>query len=385
MNYATWAKRPNTTKIFLFSMSAIQDDGMGGQNNKTYSFTNKRGGIIDDAALYYEDDIKTFPRYARKMQNIFSGQGEALISYGDMVLKNSPRKIGGAGAYEDLIDGTWLVEGQLITGKIGGEEIAFSEYKTFLTGYVKKIREGADRTIIVTIADMLTETVNKRKAAGAYAGKVHALIKTALTDSGLAYPGDFNTTLWTTFETDCDYDVSVTLAGPTTFWSYIQQLTAGLLVWYGIGRDGKFEIGQFKAPTVPDEVDSYDKFDLPGKLPQAKLEDVYWSVSIGWSAGTQTRSDSTIKDLYPYAKEGGTINTAITTQANADTEKDRRFNLSSVQRYTRPVVLKAPPFQRHLDHVVHLDLPDVSIDDPFKMIGLEDNISKGQCKVTLFN
>lgn len=92
---------------------------------------------------FYEPRVSGMPSFSRQMQQVFFGQSQ--ISYGSLAIRNDD------GGYDYLQD--WIFAGQPFSVRLGGPEIADSDYETVLCGITDKVPGMTRGAIRIPVRD----------------------------------------------------------------------------------------------------------------------------------------------------------------------------------------------------------------------------------------
>ncbi len=213
-----------------------------------------------------------------------------------------------------------------------------------------------------------------------------------------------------------DFPIGYSGDSPESILDVFDILLAGIPCYYTIGLDGKFVINELTAPSgVPvatfteaeimelptfsfDSDNLYSRVflnynrnpntnDKPGLEGEAGLGvGPDWADWLSKEWSSISARDSSILDIYPWAKDLGPIDTCILTWYVASSVAWYLLNLYKVRRQIATIVTDLRPFAFGLGDVVELVWPAFGMDAGvlFRVMGIESDFSSNQATLTLW-
>lgn len=372
----TWSQHiaaQNSAKIYTAELTLAQLDGTVQTKTLHLATTPLNPGLADN---YHEPRLKGIPYLRQAIQESFTGVSQ--ITFGRMDINN---RDGGLDA--DLAN--WMWRGQPITLKLGFEGMDEADFEPVFTGRMGEPKAD-DGVIQVAVQDYQVDLLNSRLTAGAYSGTVATVASTCLAAAGIT---DIDATAWATWAGENNFSCYLESNGESV-QTLLDRLIAPLACWYSFDRNGTLQIGTFKAPdastpalTLADDIEIID-------FERRLWSEHYWKMTVEYISATSpttysstSRQDSSILSLNPTA-EAGSRQTCLTTLADAQTVRDRWWDLCSVRRWKDSVQLKAQAAAVALHDQVYLDRPRYSIDQQYRVVGLHSEYERNRLSLELF-
>lgn len=346
---------------------------------KTLQIANEH--YVDDSDIYWDGRMNGIPSFNRRI-DIQSGRSQ--ISYGSLQLRN-PKD--GNEIDTDLMDYTFA--GQQISLDLGFDGLDRSESRRVLTGVLDSPSFN-EQAATFNVSDWLGRGTRKLLANATYSDTVPNLLRDWLKLAGIV---DIDETAWAAWEATNNFNAWLEVNDSSTMSvkTAIDNLLSGLCCWFGMNRDGQFTICDF---TLPDDEEVPDlSFTDTDSLSFHGAYNVkwYWKFAIQyWTAtgtdsttGTKETSDPSIKRFNSMALEGAARYTLLTSGTDAETVRDRWWNLLSVPHHTIHIKTKIQPLSLELGSIVHLQRSRYSIDGNYRLIGFKEDFVSNTVELEL--
>ena len=267
-------------------------------------------------------------------------------------------------------------------------------------------------------AGLVTCDVRGRSTqAGTYTDRLGGIIEALLRQEAGFNANKIDNGTMSTFKSDMDFPVGIAVTEPKEILDVIDELIAGLLVFYGMSREGTFQINKFKDPSpgpaklelsFAEDIEIRDPFEL-------HFSDQRWRVQLGYDnnetvqndssvAGSVTEqrrawsfqpfrtvvaSDQSIKDMHNYAEEEEIIITRLIRRSDAQTAANERLAILGTadpkkQRHVISAPFGVQPTVIDLGDIVNLQRDRYSISGFYRVIGIEENYLKSEVNLELW-
>lgn len=267
-------------------------------------------------------------------------------------------------------------------------------------------------------AGLVTCDVRGRSThAGTYTDRLGGVIEALLRQEAGFIADKIDNSTMRTFKSDMDLPVGIAVTEPKEILNVIDELIAGLLVFYGMSREGTFQINKFKDPSpgpaklglsFAEDVEIRDPFEL-------HLSDQRWRVQLGYDnnetvqndssvAGSVTEqrrawsfqpfrtvvaSDQSIKDMHNYAEEEEIIVTRLIKRNDAQTAANERLAILGTadpkkQRHVISAPFGVQPTVIDLGDIVNLQRDRYQISGFYRVIGIEEDFVKSKINLEIW-
>jgi len=219
---------------------------------------------------------------------------------------------------------------------------------------------------------------------------------------------DIDSTYLSNFNTDVPWPIGVYVMNKTQLLDVIDMILVPLLSAYGITRDGKFRVWQFKEPTSSSSVTITDMEGHEGEFKGEFYPHIYWKVNIGydrnWTIQTTGLGGSVglsrkewLKNMYRYtSKESSsthslygsskerTIDTFLKNKADAETLADRYLSIFGQKRMIITDKINLQVFNSELNDNIKYERTRYNLDGYYRLISIEENYEESETVVTLW-
>ena len=262
-------------------------------------------------------------------------------------------------------------------------------------------------------AGLVTCDVRGRSTqAGTYTDRLGGVIEALLRQEAQLSNNKISAAPLATFKSDMNVPVGIAVTEPTEILGVIDELIAGLIVFYGMSREGTFQISKFKDPssgpaklglTFAGDVEVGEPFEVQFSEPR-------WRVQLGYDvnetiqddnsvAGSITEprrswlsqpfrsvvaSDSTVKDLHNYAEEEDLIVTRLLRQADATTAASDRLTLLKAQRKLASAPFGVQPMMVDLNDIVDFSRSRYQLSGYWRVVGLKEEYIRNRIELELW-
>lgn len=262
-------------------------------------------------------------------------------------------------------------------------------------------------------AGLITCDVRGRSTqAGTYTDRLGGIIEALLRQEAGFEENKIDSATMNTFKSDMDFPVGIAITKPTEILEIIDSLISGLLVFYGMSREGTFQISKFKDPAggpaklglaFSDDVEIIEPFELQFSEPRWRVqlgydinETVQDDQSVAGSVTDQRRAwlsrpfrtvvsqDTAIKDLHNYAEEEEVIATRLIRQADANTAASDRLTMLKNQRHLLSARFGVQPLVLDLGDIVNLRRGRYDVSGFYRVVGIEEDYVSSQVSLELF-
>lgn len=268
-------------------------------------------------------------------------------------------------------------------------------------------------TLSARPAGLITCDVRGRSTqAGTYTDRLGGIIEALLRQEAGFDANKINGGTMSTFKSDMDFPVGIAVKEPREILETIDELISGLLVFYGMSREGTFQINKFKDPSggpaklglaFAEDVEIHDPFEVQFSEPRWRVqlgfdnnETVQNDQSVAGSVTEQRKSwlsqpfrsvvasDSAVKDLHNYAEEEELIVTRLIRKANADTAASDRLTILKNQRQLVTAPFGVQPTVLDLGDIVNLQRGRYEISGFYRVIELEEDFTSDSTTLGLY-
>jgi hypothetical protein len=378
---ATWEQliqRQSSQKIYTAEMFPARPAAGGGLEYYNLAVCTGAGIRPDLTDTFFEPRLAGVPQFTRSIQEPFFGQ--TMLGYGRAELKATD------GGLDALIsDYYWA--GQQIIIKQGFDELPFSEFRTVLTG-VMDSPVFYDQTIVVPVQDRQAAFFTNKLPEGDYSGTLPTVVQSCLDVAGISTKDQ---AAWDAWAADNSFAVWVH-SNNDAVSTILDKLLSPIACWYGMDRQGRFVISTFEAPNPTDTpdltlADDNELLEFEGKSWQKQ----YYKLSIKYITATGTpptyasvsRQDSSILDLNPSA-QAGERETCLTSSVDANTVRDRQWDLFSVRRRICNIAAKIEPFVADLAGQVSLEWSRFGLSGNQRIVRMDEDYTRNRVRMGLF-
>ena len=269
---------------------------------------------------------------------------------------------------------------------------------------------NATFTLSARPSGIVTCDVKGRKTqAGTYTDRVIGLVESLLIQEGGYSASEIDQATMRTMKSVRNYKAGIAITQQKTIMEVIDELIAGLLVFYGHNRSGSFDMRQFMAPsgtsvlTFQDDVEVQETFSLNISEPKYHVEIGYDNnetvmqenalagtvpmAAVGWFTQpyrTATLEDTTVRGFYPYSEAQPPVVTRLLTKADAGSIALEYLNLVKTERR----IIKAPfgvqPLQVDLGDVVTFTRPRYGICGQWRVMGIREDYVQNTVELEIF-
>lgn len=253
------------------------------------------------------------------------------------------------------------------------------------------------------------DVLGRKAQSGSYIDTVGDIVESLLLQEAGFANNMISRSHFQQFKTDVPYKVGIAITQPTEILNIIDQLTAGLLVFYGVNRAGAFTIEKFQVAAAGNPVFSFtddieiQDFQMDVSSPRWRVElrydnnetvieenSVAGSVlpdRIAWLSqedrGVRV-TNTEIRDLFPFAEEEEPIRTRLVKRADAVSASNDRLNLLRVIRKMVSATFSVQPTFLDLNNVVELTRPRYNISGKFRVIGVDEDYEQNKVRLDLY-
>ena len=267
-------------------------------------------------------------------------------------------------------------------------------------------------TLSARPAGILTCDVRGRNTqAGTYTDRLGGVIEAILRQEASFNADEIDLSTLNQLKSDVDFPVGIAVTEPREILDIIDNLIAGLLVFYGMSRSGTFQMSKFKVPAGPaklglafaDDVEVKEPFEIVFSEPRWRVQLGYDTNetemvgdSVAGSVTEQRRSwlsqpfrsvaveDSAIKDLHNYAEEEDVIVTRLVRRQDTVTAANDRLSLLKEQRTLVTAGFGVQPTILDLGEVVNFERPRYDISGFWRVTGIRENYIKNTVDLELY-
>ena len=488
-NFIDFLNKTESEKIYLIEFKTAKKNGSVVEKTLYFGTHPK---IFN--GIYYIPCISGIPRLTRKIQSVFMGQ--SMLSWGKITFNYIPTDYMDSGNSITFADFLleWSVKGHDITIKLGGDDLAYSDYGTVFSGkmdtiawterqitiaiydiqkkikdiivssntftaggnmpertvgktkplcfgYVKNITPvmintnkkqyqvhdveigGALEDITAVYDNGVSVTFTKQLSSGCFvttntpSGRVTCDVKGSQFSSVFQYTAggiiegllldpnaggfeasDIDSAMMTTFKSAIPYKLGAYFSKSTSLLKIFDTLIAGLPVWYGFSRSGKFQIAEFTEPTGT-AIGEITDFEIIANSFKADIEKtLYWKIIQGYARDYSFRaqysyetpyayeivSDPDITDLYLNATIWDYVKSEMYESTDAATVAQKWLDLLGEKRIIISITCKSILFQYEMGDIIQVNSEKLSINQKFCIIGLEENYIKNTIRLTLW-
>lgn len=270
------------------------------------------------------------------------------------------------------------------------------------------LNDGSFTLNAQSVGEVTADVLGRKHPNGAYSGSIGDVVEALLIQEARFSNDNIDQACIKQFKTDVPYTVGVFIDTPTTILDVLDELTRGLLVFYGISRIGKFQIKKFTPPSGDPKIIFADDVEI--LEPEITYTEPFWQVQLGFDrnytvlptnsvAGSVTFErrawlsqplrhilveKTSTKDLFNFSEAESVIETSLVRSTDATTVANDR--LAIVERSRKIIIAPfgVQPTQLDLGDVVELTRTRYNVSGKFKVIGIQEDYIENQITLELF-
>lgn len=273
-------------------------------------------------------------------------------------------------------------------------------------------------TLSARPAGLITCDVRGRSTqAGTYSDRLGGIVEALVRQDANFTAAQIDNATMSQFKSDMDVPVGIAVTEPREILEIIDELISGLLVFYGMSREGTFQISKFKDPspgpakldlTFAEDIEVRDTFELQFSEPRWRVqlgydnnETVQNDNTVAGSVTEQRKSwmsqpfrtvmtqDTTIKDMHNYAEEEEIKVTRLIRIADAQTAAgDRLAILGTANPLKQRHVISAPfgvqPTILNPGDIVNFQRSRYQISGFYRVVGIDEDYVSNRINLELW-